>query len=421
MIVYGAVWHPASDNLGDDLKALAARSLMPRVDVVLDAERLDAVEGIAEDARLVTILAGNVYRRADHWPPDRRMAPVCVGLHFSAESTWGVPLSRLGGAGLQFLRQWAPIGCKDESTRALLEKLGLPCEMTGCLTLTLPRPAVKVKERYVCCVDAPEEIVKLLTPMAEAEGVQVRVMTHQRRGEPGTYERRMEAAQQVVDAYAGAEFVITRRLHCAMACLAVGTPVLLLYNEYYEDITRFAPMDGMVRAMPAEAFAAQLRQEGFPEKWENPDQAAQWREKTIARVKRGLQYAETAPMNNPSEEAAAAWRRTAQEDMIAYSLGKLRRLELEQVERLHEKFSQLLREDGVRTVLEDVLAEKAVQRALGRVNRKRELKKLPLLKRPAAWLEMIRSKEPVALSEQVGSEVASLGWPDHDDTLRLGE
>ena len=421
MVVYGAVWHPESDNLGDDLKALAARALMPRVDMVLDASRLDAVEGLAPDARLVTILCGNMYRRADHWPPDPRMAPVCVGMHFSAQSTWGVPLSRLEGAGLQFLRAWAPIGCKDESSRALLEKLGLPCEVTGCLTLTLPRPDVKPEERYVCCVDAPEEIVKLLTPMAAAEGVQVRVMTHQRRGEPGAYERRMEAAQQLVAAYAGAEFVITRRLHCAMACLAIGTPVLLLYNEYYEDITRFAPMDQMVRAMPSEAFAAQLRQEGFPAAWENPPEAAQWREKLLERVKRGLAYAETAPLNNPSPEAAAAWRETAREDMIAYSLGKLHRLELEQVERLHEKFSLLLREDGVRTVLEDVLAEKTVQRALARVNRRRELKKLPLLRRPAAWLEMIRQKEPAPLIEQVNHEVATLGWPIQEESLRIGD
>lgn len=421
MVVYGAIWHPESDNLGDDLKALAARSLLPRVDVVLDGERLDEAEGVSPDARLVTILCGNMYRRADHWPPDPRMAPVCVGLHFSSENAWGVPLSRLGGAGLQFLRTWAPIGCKDESTRKLLEKLGLPCEVTGCMTLTLPRPEVHPAEKYVCCVDAPEEIVKLLTPMAASEGVQVRTMTHQRRGEPGTYERRMEAAQQMVDAYAGAMFVITRRLHCAMACLAVGTPVLLLYNEYYEDISRFAPMDGMVRAMPSEAFAAQLRQEGFPQAWENPPEAAQWREKLLERVKRGLAYAETAPLANPTQEAAAAWRETVREDMISYSLGKLRRLELEQVERLHEKFSLLLREDGVRTVLEDVLEEKAVHRALAKVNRRRELKKLPLLQRPSAWLKMIRQKEPAPLIEQVEAEVATLGWPIQEESLRIGD
>lgn len=421
MIVYGAVWHPESDNLGDDLQALAARALLPRVDTVLDGSRLDQIDGVDGDARIVALLSGNVYRRADHWPPDPRLAPVCVGLHFSAENAWGVPLTRLDGAGLQFLREWSPIGCRDESTLALMQQLSLPCDLTGCLTLTLPRPEVEPAAPYICCVDAPEEIVRLLKPMAAAEGIEVRAMTHQRRGEPGSYERRMEAAQMIVDAYAGAKFVITRRLHCAMACLAVGTPVLLIYNEYYEDITRFAPMDGMVRAMSSDAFAAQLRQEGFPRPWKNPPEAAAWRDKLIARVQQGLIRAETAPMYNPSPEAAAAWRAAAVEDMIGYSVGKLRRLEQEQVERLHDKFSLLLHEDGVRTVLEDVLEEKTVQRALDRVSRRRELRRLPLIRRPAAWWRLVRARTASPLTHRVREEVASLGWPDHEEYERLGE
>lgn len=421
MIVYGAVWHPTSDNLGDDLQALAARALTPRVDVVLDGENLDNAGELPEGAQLVTLLSGNVYRRADHWPPDPRIVPVCVGLHFSPVNGWGVPLSRLDGAGLQFLRTWSPIGCRDESTRELLSSLNLPCDVTGCLTLTLPRPDVHPDAPYICCVDAPEEIVRLLKPMAAAEKISVRTMTHMRRGEPGTYERRMEAAQQMVDTYAGAKFVITRRLHCAMACLAVGTPVLLLYNEYYEDITRFAPMDGMVRAMSSDAFAAQLRKEGFPRPWRNPPEAAVWREKLIARVQEGFARTENAPLHNPSPEDAAAWRRTAREDMIGYSMGKLRRLEQEQVQRLHEKFSLLLHEDSVRTVLEDVLEEKTVRRALDRVSRRRELRRLPLLQRPAAYLRMLREKESSPLTRRVREEVASLGWPDHEEYEKLGE
>ena len=42
MVRYGVVWHPMTDNLGDDLQALAAMRLMPRVDHVLDGEQLDA-------------------------------------------------------------------------------------------------------------------------------------------------------------------------------------------------------------------------------------------------------------------------------------------------------------------------------------------------------------------------------------------
>ena len=42
MLHYGLAWHPASDNLGHDLLALAARQHLPRVDFLLDADALDA-------------------------------------------------------------------------------------------------------------------------------------------------------------------------------------------------------------------------------------------------------------------------------------------------------------------------------------------------------------------------------------------
>ena len=104
MVHYGVVWHPATDNLGDDLQALAAMRLMPRVEQVLDGENLHApIPGVKDGDRVVTLLSGNVYRRCDHWPPEKHIVPVCVGMHFSKESVWGVPLTELDGAGLHWL------------------------------------------------------------------------------------------------------------------------------------------------------------------------------------------------------------------------------------------------------------------------------------------------------------------------------
>ena len=55
---YGVIWHPASRNLGDDLQALAAGRLLPRVDVALDGERLDEAPAGAEE-ETVTLLSGS--------------------------------------------------------------------------------------------------------------------------------------------------------------------------------------------------------------------------------------------------------------------------------------------------------------------------------------------------------------------------
>ena len=61
MIQYAVAWQKDSDNLGDDLRTLAAMELLPRVDRVLDAGRLDMPqEDLCEDDRVVALLCGSV-------------------------------------------------------------------------------------------------------------------------------------------------------------------------------------------------------------------------------------------------------------------------------------------------------------------------------------------------------------------------
>ena len=196
MVRYGVVWHPMTDNLGDDLQALAAMRLMPRVDHVLDGEQLDAaLPGLADDDRVVTLMSGNVFRRIDHWPPEKHIVPVCAGMHFSQESVWGVRTADIDGAGLRWLQAFAPIGCRDTQTHDMLRGMGLPVELNGCLTLTLDAAAEKLRENYICCVDVPQEVVDVLRHAAKEKGIDVRSMTHQRLGQEYDFNRRMQHAQ----------------------------------------------------------------------------------------------------------------------------------------------------------------------------------------------------------------------------------
>src|SRR6185295_1108834 len=54
--------------------------------------------------------------------------------------------------------------------------------------------------------------------------------------------QRLSLAQEYLDEYAQAKLVVTSRIHCALPCLALGTPVLFIdmgYDEY-NDRTRFS-------------------------------------------------------------------------------------------------------------------------------------------------------------------------------------
>ncbi len=421
MVRYGVVWHPMTDNLGDDLQALAAMRLMPRVDHVLDGEQLDAaLPGLADDDRVVTLMSGNVFRRIDHWPPEKHIVPVCAGMHFSQESVWGVRTADIDGAGLRWLQAFAPIGCRDTQTHDMLRGMGLPVELNGCLTLTLDAAAEKLRENYICCVDVPQEVVDVLRHAAKEKGIDVRSMTHQRLGQEYDFNRRMQHAQWLVDAYAGAKMVITRRLHAAMAGVAVGTPTLLLYHASYEDVTRFAPMDGMIRSMPVEDFVESVRRSGFPDSWENPQEVAAWRSRLQEFVQEGMKRAEACPMSPVKDEDAAAWRLKTLTQMAEQAEKKIRRLEKEQFASLHEKFTLLLREDHVRASVGGVMAEKSVRKAVGLVAKKRALAQLPWHKRPAAALRMLRGKEDVPdLAGDIAEELSRIGWPDGGEQLRI--
>lgn len=410
MIQYALAWQPHSTNLGDDLRTYAAMQLLPRVDHVLDADDLDApLPGLKQEDRVVTLISGRVLQTSN-WLPDEHIAPVCVGVHLSREDVWGVPFSQLEGAGKRYLMACGPIGCRDQRTAKLLEDSGIPHQLTGCLTLTLPRPSVRTQS-YVCCVDVPKEAVQALRTYAA--GADVQELTHQLTDPSPDFHARMDNARQMLRIYAGARFVITRRLHCAMACLAMGTPVLLLYKSTYEDITRFAPMDGMVRTQPVEDFIRQLKQHGMPDPWTNPMGVEQWQERITAAVQEGLRRSEALPLPLLPGEEAQAWRMQRLRQIAKSSAGKISRLEQQQLSALHEKFSFILREDGAKSVITSLLEEKEVRLALQKAARRKLLRSYPAHRRLTAWFKMKQGRlVPEDYHAQALEQLRLLGWPE---------
>lgn len=394
MLHYALAWRPNADSVGTDLATLGAMQLLPRVDIRLDVDRLDAFLPQIEDRdRVVALIPGLFLRTSSHWPPERHIAPVCAGVHIDGEDAWGLPADSLDGAGLDALRACGPILCRDERTAARLEKLGVPHQVIGCLTLALQRPDVPRKGGVVCC-DAPESVVSALRELAES----VTTVSHRLENASRNFGERMAAARALLETYAAADMVITRRLHCAMACLAIGTPVLLLYNSGYEDIARFAPLDSMVRAMPADAFLRQLQEEGLPAPWENPADMPAIRSAMHQAVADGLARAEGMPLPLVPPEEAAHWRSSRLMRMADSAADRIADLERQQMDAWVEKFSMLDREDSAKTILTGLLEGLGYSRDASKATRPR-----------------LRSAELNDLVRQAWEALDALGWPEHND------
>lgn len=394
MLHYALAWRPNADSIGSDLMTLGAQQLLPRVDIVLDADRLDAYLPQIEDRdRVVALIPGLFLRTSSHWPPERHISPVCAGVHIDGEDAWGLPSDSMDGAGLDALRACAPILCRDDRTAARLEQLSVPHQVIGCLTLALTRPDVPHQGGIVCC-DAPESIVNALRELAE----NITTVTHRLDNASRDFGERMAAARSLLEIYAGADMVITRRLHCAMACAAIGTPVLLLYNSGYEDVARFAPLDSMVRAMPSDVFLRQLQEEGLPAPWENPADMPAIHSAMQKAVIDGLARAESTPLPLVPPEKAAQWRSSRLMRMADSAADRIAALERQQMDAWVEKFTMLDREDGAKTILTSLLEGLGYSRDAGKTTRAR-----------------LKAAELNDLVRQAWDALDALGWPEHND------
>lgn len=208
---YGRSW-----NLGDEIQTLAAEQHLPRVDGRIDR---DSLASFAADEPHVVIFQGWFSMApARCFPPSKTIEPVFVGFHIT--ETFGSVEYFLTGDRLAYLKAHEPIGCRDDSTRQLLERAGVRAYTTQCLTLTFPTRERKPRHGKVFVVDGDDlPIPRILRRRA------VRV-THVSSATLGDEQKRA-AAQRLLDRYRDeARLVVTTRVHCALPCLAMGIPVV---------------------------------------------------------------------------------------------------------------------------------------------------------------------------------------------------
>ena len=216
-------------NLGDEIQSLAARRFLPRVDLYVDRDALDVAPPGEEPVRL--IMNGWFLHRPFRWPPHPRFRPLITAFHLDAFRPRRNPWRRtaadalLADSALDWLRRHGSVGARDPATERRLRERGVECHHSGCLTLTLQRPDVPRGDRIVAC-DLPDRLLAALARRTRQPPIAVSHVDHTTVG----VTERMARAQALLDLYAQAKAVVTTRLHCALPCLAMGTPVLFIPN-----------------------------------------------------------------------------------------------------------------------------------------------------------------------------------------------
>lgn len=237
-----------TSNVGDDIQTLAMLQHVPEGAEIVWCERDKLADYDGPPARLV---ANGWWAHGDRaWPPPRSVDVLCTSMHVQLKSR---PL---------FEREGLPyydVGARDTNTLQWLDEMGIDAHFSGCMTLTFPRDR-RPRSNHVVATDLRGRDLPALRNAAGASYGLTRVSHQIPRTTPR--EERLRIARERLELYANAALVVTSRLHAALPCVALGTPVLLIGQSI-----RFSGLDAAVTIAPRvtpEAIATAVRYDPTP-------------------------------------------------------------------------------------------------------------------------------------------------------------
>ena len=232
---YGVIWSSAR-NRGDDIQALATLSLLAnngirKEDVVfIDRERLAQYQG----PPVKVIMNGWYTHKRDLFLPPKSILPLFISFHVYDKA--------LVRRYRHYFRNYAPIGCRDTTTKGYFDELGIDAYVSGCLTLCFGAYKKKGDETYLVDLMEPPPPGSAPTPSATIDTSAWPNALHLTqtipRLDPLTFDvkHRMALAEELLDKYRKAKLVVTSRLHVALPCRAFGTDVIFFHPWYHTDV-----------------------------------------------------------------------------------------------------------------------------------------------------------------------------------------
>lgn len=231
---YGVLVIKDTKNIGDDIQSYAASKFLPKIDYYIEREELDTF--VSEKKEEVAVIMSHWFlHNKINFPPSPYINPLFISTHFTDNLEDKCP-RYLKGYSAEYLKKYEPLGLRDSLVKKHLEKQGIETYFSGCMTLTLREFKNIKKEDYVCAVDISKELVNKIKLSMNCE---IKEMTHTVETEKNSqlsYKDRFDNVENLLKTYQKARCVITTRLHCALPCLAIGVPVMLIYDEKDKDV-----------------------------------------------------------------------------------------------------------------------------------------------------------------------------------------
>jgi hypothetical protein len=227
---YASLIYSTSSNLGDQIQSLAMEQFLPSVDAKFDR---DYLREINNREKHLLIMQGWFSHFPDKcFPPPDSIIPVFFGFHIT---DWNESIEYfLRPQSIDYLKMHEPIGCRDKKTMEMLNEKGVNAFYSKCLTLTFPKRLKEPQQGKCFVVDVEKEI---LPEIISNNAIYVSRITNPIWGD----EIKKLMAIKLLNLYReNASLVITKRLHCALPCIAMGIPVVFFgdTNDYRVSIIK---------------------------------------------------------------------------------------------------------------------------------------------------------------------------------------
>lgn len=234
---YGLMYYKSTDNIGDDIQTYVAIKYLPHIDYYIDRESLSCF--IPEEKEYISMIMNGWYiHNKIAWPPSPYIHPLLISMHFKDLEETDVGDSYLKTFGGEFLNKYGPVGARDLETQKRLQKNGIDAYFSGCMTLTLEKFDNVKKKNKISIVDVEKNVIEKVENNTDYD---IEILSHflnPKEIERKSIDERMNDVENLLKKYQESFLVITSRLHSALPCVALGTPVILLHKENY-DIDRF--------------------------------------------------------------------------------------------------------------------------------------------------------------------------------------
>lgn len=250
---------PDSVNLGDYIQTLAALQFYPSVDEFVDRDSLSNLNDCGDKA-----IINGWYHLFDGHLISENFNPLMVSINVSGFSN-EASLDKV-------LRSWkrlGPIGCRDKRTVEILKEKGIEAYFSSCLTTTFKKsnnarkgvvvsdlwflksifemrgenlfPVNRLIKKKIREFKYSKILKKLILSSCKYSA-DIKYVTHESSFSL-THEERFERARELLNIYSKAELVITSRIHAALPCLGLGTPVILVADE--KDTSRYQGLEDL--------------------------------------------------------------------------------------------------------------------------------------------------------------------------------